>query len=500
MKRSNIHPRRLALLATLAACTASGAFAQQSPTYEAGDPRGVMVEEVRNDMPSFMVRVDVDKPDRVYRDGELMQVRVISERPGYLYLLYCDAEQNITCLFPNTVNRDNSIAAGQPVIVPAPGSRFGLRICPPFGQEVLKAIVSLSPLTEEQLQSFASTKASTKTKIKGVKGVKVELAKQAGGWAEHHVITQTVPAGGAAPLMTTPTVPPSGTPPGTQPGTQPGTPAVAMPAGSRRVGVFIGISDFLDPSIRDLKVCHKDAQTMADVMRTRCGLTDAVVLLNEQATLRNIGEMITRRLPAATSPGDTVIIYWSGHGARCSDNNGDEKDGYDEYLVPYDGRLTDLATIRRTMLLDDAFGRWVQELDGRKLVVILDTCHSGGQNEREKSLAKGLGDPGPVVGGVKFDFLDGEMNRTKDIGQKETALLASSRATQVSFERREGDLSIMTYCLWQQLASGAGPLTLDGVFQALKQQVAAYVEQTFPGTTQTPVLINNTTPPLYLRR
>ena len=51
---------------------------------------------------------------------------------------------------------------------------------------------------------------------------------------------------------------------------------------------------------------------------------------------------------------------------------------------------------------------------------------------------------------------------------EETALLASSRATQVSFERREGDLSIMTYCLWQQLATG-GPDNQQGGTHAVTQ-------------------------------
>jgi uncharacterized caspase-like protein len=265
------------------------------------------------------------------------------------------------------------------------------------------------------------------------------------------------------------------------------------------VGVFIGISDFLDPGIRDLKVGEKDALAMADVMKGTCRLDEAWTLVGPQATLKNIENAIRTQLTAATRPGDVVVVYWSGHGARCADDNGDERDGFDEYLVPYDGRWADEATIRRTMLLDDTFGRWMQDLDGRKLMIILDTCHSGGQTAMEKSLAKGLGTPAPVAGDVQFDFLDGEMERAKDIGQRETALLASSTATQVSFERREGDLSTMTYFLVAQLSANPGAVTLDMAYQNLKREVAAYVERTFPGTTQTPVLVNNMTPPFYLR-
>jgi len=513
-------PKRVGRLVILAVCL--GALpepAAQADAPELGRARGVLVEEVRNENPSFMVRIDVDHPDRIYRQGEEMRVRVISEKAGYLYLIYCDASGNMVRLFPNRVDQNNAIPAGQHVHVPPPGGRFRLRIGPPFGQEVLKAIVSLEPIDPDQVLRMATPD--------GVKGLYVEEMKnRPAEWAEHDVTTTTVPPEGAAstppatantaPPTTVPTTTPSATvppttgPPTTVPPTTPPPttvpptttpPATVPPAiagGPRRVGVFIGISDFLDPGIRDLKVGEKDALAMADVMKRTCGLNEAWTLVGPQASLKNIEDAIRTRLPAATRPGDVVVIYWSGHGARCADDNGDERDGFDEYLVPYDGRWADEATIRRTMLLDDTIGRWLQELDGRKLVVILDTCHSGGQTAQEKGLAKGLGEM-PQGGDVVFDFLDGEMERAKDIGQEETAMLASSTAMQVSFERKEGDLSTMTYFLVQLLEAQSGGVTLPTAYENLKRQVGAYVEQAFPGTTQTPVLVDNMTPPFYLQ-
>jgi len=518
-------PRRVGRLVILAACLgALPVSPTQADSPELGRARGVLVEEVRNETPSFMVRIDVDHPDRIYRQGEEMRVRVISEKAGYLYLIYCDAGGNMVRLFPNRVDQNNAIPAGQHVHVPPPGGRFRLRIGPPFGQEVLKAIVSLEPIDPDQVVRMATPD--------GVKGLYVEEMKnRPAEWAEHDVTTTTVPPEGAAstppatgnttppttsdpPTTTTrpttgpPTTgPPTTGPPTTTdppttgpPNTGPPTTPPATAGGARRVGVFIGINDFLDDRIRDLKVGENDARRMAEVMKGTCGVDEAWTLVGPQATLQNIEDAICRRLPAATQPGrgDVVFIYWSGHGARCADDNGDEKDGFDEYLVPYDGRFANEATIRRTMLLDDTIGRWLQELDGRKVVVILDTCHSGGQTAEEKSLAKGLGDL-PQGGDVVFDFLDGEMERAKDIGQEETAMLASSTAMQVSFERKEGDLSTMTYFLVRLLEAQSGGVTLRTAHENLKRQVAAYVEQAFPGTTQTPVLVDNTTPPFYLQ-
>jgi len=126
---------------------------------------------------------------------------------------------------------------------------------------------------------------------------------------------------------------------------------------------------------------------------------------------------------------------------------------------------------------------------------VLDTCHSGGQSSGQKSIAGSSATPAPIA----FDFLDGELTRIKDIGQRDTALLASSTSSQVSFERKEGDLSTMTYFLIEQLRAAQGPVTVTEAFPQLRQSVSDYVTKTFPGTTQTPILVDNLSGPFHLR-
>jgi len=450
----------LPITALVVALTIPGAAAEP-----ARNARGALVEGVRNDQPAFMVRVDVDHPDRVYQTGDELLVRVKSDRDGFLYLLYCDAANQVSCLFPNAFQTNNRLAAGRDLVVPRPlrpgEGGFRITIGAPYGEELLKAIVCTEPLQPEALARLMKS-AQEAAAREGARGALLEQVKSM-NWAEHHVSIVTKAA----------------------------VPQAAERPAARRLALCIGISDFADPEIRDLSVGHVDAEACADVLAKQCGFDQCWVLANEQATRKNIENAIRRQLPAATRPGDTVLIYWSGHGARCADAEGDEKDGFDEYLVPHDGRLTNVETIRRSMVLDDTFGRWIQELDGRRVLVVLDTCHSGGQGQ-EKSL--------PTASSpAAFDFLDGELSRMKDIGQRETALLASSAASQVSFERREGDLSTMTYFLIEQLQANGGPLELKDAFAGLQSEVAKYVEATFPGTTQTPVLVNNLAAPLYLR-
>lgn len=434
---------------------------------EKGSPTDVIQGVVRNEHPAFVVRVDVDHPDRTYQDGEQMQVTVMSEKEGYLYLLHQSAEGKLGCLFPNRVQRDNLIADHKEITVPASDALFRLRMGPPYGTETLMAVVTHQQVPVSQFGVKSLIEADvTPLNPDDLEAVVRELQNEPAGWAEHHVSVTTTPR--------------RQTPPSQE---------------LRRVALLIGISEYQDDEIRNLTVSHRDAQVLAAVLSEKCQFDDVILLVNQQATLANIREAICTTLVQNTRPGDEVFIFWSGHGGRCADDNGDEPDGYDEYMVPYDARVGSLNTLRRTMLIDDTFGRWVQDLDGRKVVMILDTCYSGGQATQEK----GLGLPDPAPAGV-FDFFDGELARTKDVGQKEAALMCSAKASQIAFERREEDLSVMSYFLIESLLDDASrPITLTAAFDYVKVQVPAYVRRSFPGTTQTPVLINDLSGEFHLR-
>ncbi len=81
--------------------------------------------------------------------------------------------------------------------------------------------------------------------------------------------------------------------------------------------VVIGISDYQDKDIPDLRFAHKDAEAFANYLRSPAGgaLDDdhLKVLTNEQATAGRIAEAFDA-LVEQTSSGDQVIIYFSGHG------------------------------------------------------------------------------------------------------------------------------------------------------------------------------------------
>lgn len=79
-----------------------------------------------------------------------------------------------------------------------------------------------------------------------------------------------------------------------------------------------------------------------------------------------------RQIVQQAQPGDAVFLHYSGHGGKMRDDDGDEKDGYDETLVPLD--FTSAGQIRD----DDVFATLIGPMKrGVTVTSIMDCCHSG---------------------------------------------------------------------------------------------------------------------------
>ncbi len=469
---------------------------EERPDGRYAGQRAIYVEDFLNRQPAFTVRVDVDRKDRTYVVGDSVHVSVRSDRAGFLYLFYLQADGETAVLFPNRRQTDNRIEAKRTVPVPEENALFKLRVGLPTGKELLKAIVLPEPLEAEELKQvkfhdFTPVKAARvraifveevqgplqNTEQSNAPSNPVDAKREKREWGEHHIEITTVDRK-AKPTQTD--------------------------ARQRRVAVCIGISQFADDRIRDLTICHRDAESFAKMLSSSCGFDEVVLLTNEAATRQQIEQAIRVGLAEKTRPGDEVIIYWSGHGSRIADESGDEKtDGKDEVLIPHDARVGSIDQIKRTVITDDTFGRWIQELDGRRCLIILDTCHSGGQSSGEKGLFGSSATSGlanMTTNSDRFDFFDHELSRVKDIGQRGVAVLASSLASELSFERRQGDLSVMTSCMIRFVRKSNGNVPLKQLFQHLKKAVPEYVEEHEHGSTQTPFLVTDISPDFLVKR
>lgn len=187
----------------------------------------------------------------------------------------------------------------------------------------------------------------------------------------------------------------------------------AGPALAEVRAVLVGVSDYLVLDA-DLKGPANDVRLMAETLQGR-GLDPAAMTILS-SDLAGLPEGAAKGQPTregilaamaavsvAAQPGDTVLFYFSGHGAQAPDASGDEGGGYDEILLPADaaGWKGAVGGVENA-LIDDELQTWAQGLMDRgvQLVGLIDACHSatgfravGGQGVARVLAPEALGIP-----------------------------------------------------------------------------------------------------------
>jgi uncharacterized caspase-like protein len=459
---------------TLAAMMTGELVAQANKPPE----KWFVVEGAVNTQSGYMLRVDVDRPDRTYAVGQTMTVTVRADKDCYLYLLYYGAGDKVGCLFPNKYQQDNFVRANTTVAIPAAGSDFQIVARPPCGSEILQVIGSSQPI--EVLKGQNPQEAvGAPLQASQLKDMVVELKQnKARDWAEARIaITTHDPAQGT-------------------------TQETAQGKRPRRYAVCIGISEYESDRVPKLRICHKDAERMAAALKEHGQVDEVLLLTNAGATREAIERAIFKWLVEKTQAGDEVFIYFSGHGGRCADTSGDKPDGLAKYLVPFDGK----PGKPDTMILDRVFARWLRELDGRRIGIVLDNCYAGGIAKGEHGQGiKGLGGPQPKAAAVSDVFLIGELAQAKAIGQSGVELLAACEGNQIAWEMpTDDDGSVLTYHVIRSLENpkadlnGDQHISVGEVYQYTKPSIEEYVRKTF-STEQTPVLLDQANDEVYLK-
>jgi hypothetical protein len=159
---------------------------------------------------------------------------------------------------------------------------------------------------------------------------------------------------------------------------------ICHPAAARNVALLVGVGQFSDPLLKTAQLLGppNDIDSMQKALTTRWGFkpSDVIALRDQDATREHILDQIAA-LEQRSAPGDTVLIYFSGHGTSANDNNNSYDLPYATGAwVPYDLDYSSNANIGRTLIVGrrDLVPR-LKRLDqgGRWVVVISDSCYSG---------------------------------------------------------------------------------------------------------------------------
>lgn len=447
--------------------------AQTQPAPAITTPAGLSVPPfpgagLLNDRPPFLAGVNVDHKDLSYRGGDTLTVRFTSEREAYLYLIYHQADGQSYLLFPNEAHLANRVPAGKWVTIPEEGQDFRFRISPPFGTEVLQVLATLQPAPELESLVKKTGRAAPVAKD-SLDTLATRLKKDMTAWTEHRVPIRTAP------------------------GEQP-TPVRKPARKPARAGLFVGVNKFESDKEKDEGKNARfrlGAELMAKVMAERGQLDPqrTRTLVGEETTRANIEEAITRWLPSVTQPGDTVFIFYGGHGGLIKNLDGTKPDGKDGVLTTYNDAfqsqklsIDDWDTeARKHFISDGTLARWLQELPGRQIAVLISSCHAGSMIDA-RLLAR---------------FASREVVRVKGISGLNVAVLVSCFPDEQTLSNVKKPVWL-AYYLAEAMSRLKAPVTLEQAYEFYRHEHRLRMAQDGDTGFHEPVLTDTALLPIAL--
>lgn len=262
----------------------------------------------------------------------------------------------------------------------------------------------------------------------------------------------------------------------------------------RKIGLIIAIGHYPEQggwpnlsSLNDVKYIkaallqngfsEKDLDTLIDQKATKVGMEKALDDLIQRA-----------------QPGDIVFFHFSGHGQQIYDDNGDELDGYDEALIPYDAAsgYNPVSYSGEKHFRDDELGAKLNAIRAKigprgTLMVVLDACHSGTAT-RGKEIFQARGTPMPfTIPGykpkIRVDFAASGKQEESFLGGNgqlgNTIVFSASSPNQVNFETKDAEshgVGSLSYALAKALTD----LKPGSSYNYLFERVRALIQAKFP--------------------
>lgn len=146
---------------------------------------------------------------------------------------------------------------------------------------------------------------------------------------------------------------------------------------AEQYAVMVAIEDYSRiEGASNLPGCAVDLKDLKKLLETSFQFPSSNItsLINASATKANVMKALDQ-IVAKAKPGDTVVFYYSGHGAQVPDMNDDDEkiDGKDEAFITYDFDKMSPDT----WLLDDDLRASLSRLKTKRALVLIDACHSG---------------------------------------------------------------------------------------------------------------------------
>ncbi|MCZ6752628.1 MAG: caspase family protein, partial [Acidobacteria bacterium] len=231
---------------------------------------------------------------------------------------------------------------------------------------------------------------------------------------------------------------------------------------AERYALLIGISEYANTTI-DLNFAANDARALNDLLLDpEIGAykpENIRLLLNEEATRKNIMSSLNSWLGNRVQEQDSVLIFYSGHGAL---GNGNEA-----YWVTYDADVEDLYA---SALSNTDISELIAKLPAKRKLTLIDSCYSEATAKKYRAL---------VPSDIFQEFTgEGVVTITASTGQEKSVEVGGHGAfTYHLLEALEGKGDV----------NGNGVVELDEMWNYLNTRVQKTAVDA--GNRQTPVLL-----------
>lgn len=222
--------------------------------------------------------------------------------------------------------------------------------------------------------------------------------------------------------------------------------------------LLIGVGNDLPVTVKDATVLH---DLLIDPARAGYPATQVALLTEQKADRESILTAFDKLIQQVNNdPDATVIVYFSGHGGVFRS----PAHSTEYFLVPYG---YDPEHRENTAVSDHEFTRYIEAIEARKLIVLLNCCHAGGV-----PLLKSAGttfEKSPVPPSLLQALQAGSGH----------VVVASSQDQEASYTG--APYSVFTTCLIEAL-SGKAAVKKDGMARIL--EVLAYLFDQVPRRTE----------------
>jgi hypothetical protein len=265
----------------------------------------------------------------------------------------------------------------------------------------------------------------------------------------------------------------------------------------KKLGLIVAVGDYPNGGRwKDLSSINDVRFIKAALLKNGFDLNNVDSLFNEKATKKNILAALDA-LYAKASENDIVFFHFSGHGQQIQDDNGDEADGYDEALIPYDaqGMYDPVSYNGQNHLRDDELGAKLSKIRAKigskgSLVVLVDACHSGTATRgNEFSISRGDAipfqapeyKPKLLKNAADIDgFTEGSSTALSNM-----ILFSASSPNQVNYETKDAEnngVGSLSYAF----SKAINDLPVNSSYYLLFQKIKAQIQANYP--TQLPMI------------